>query len=341
MLSMTAASDGFTCARWLPGPHLQTIWGRVGRPRRIVAYEREILPTPDGDELVLDHLAGVSNGARVVFLHGLEGSSYSVYIQGMMRLLRSRGIGATVMNYRSCARDPRDLRRQIPNRAPRLYHSGETGDFDFLVRTLAARAPRERLAAIGVSIGANVLLKWLGEHPDQALLEGGVAISTPFDLEAGARHLEKGMGRLYAASFIASLRKKATSISARHEIARQRIDLSRAQRAWTFWEYDDAATAPLHGFAGASDYYTRSSSIGYIGRIRTPVLCISAADDPFLPRAVLERVRAEKSDAVDLVVSETGGHAGFVAGAPWGCRYWAEERAVEWAEEKCKMQNAK
>lgn len=333
-------SADFSCAPWLPGPHLQTIWGRVGRARRLVVFEREVLPTPDGDELILDHLAGVRNGARVVLMHGLEGSSFSVYVQGMLRLLRERGIGATVLNFRSCARDPRDLGRSIPNRGARLYHSGETTDFDFVVRTLAARAPGETLGAIGVSIGANVLLKWLGEHPDQRLLAAGVAISTPFDLAAGARHLEKGIGRLYAASFIASLRRKADAVAARHESARQRIDLERARNAWTFYEYDDAATAPLHGFAGAADYYERSSSIRVLGRIRTPALCISAADDPFLPGAVLDRVRDEAPDAVELALTAEGGHVGFVSGAPWGCRYWAEERAVGWVEEKCRMQNA-
>ncbi|HEY0591122.1 MAG TPA: alpha/beta fold hydrolase [Thermoanaerobaculia bacterium] len=337
-MRLMTATD-FACARWLPSPHLQTIWGRFGRSRRLVAFEREVLPTPDGDELILDHLAGVRDGARVVFLHGLEGSSNSVYIQGMLRLLRQRGIGATVLNFRSCARDPRNLRKTIPNRGSRLYHSGETTDFDLVVRTLAARAPRERLAAIGVSVGANVLLKWLGEHPEQTLLAGGVAISTPFDLDAGARHREKGMGRVYAASFIRSLKKKAAAIARRSEVARQRIDLTRAQKAWTFFEYDDTATAPLHEFAGAADYYARSSSIRFLGKIRTPALCISAADDPFLPRAVLDRVREEKSTAVELVVTESGGHVGFVTGAPPRFTYWAEERAVGWAEEKCRMQN--
>lgn len=323
--------DPFACASWLRGPHLQTIWGRIGRPRRLVTFERETLGTPDGDDLILDHVAGVRGGARVLFLHGLEGSSYSVYIQGMLRILRRDGIAATVVNFRSCARDPHNIRRSIPNRAARLYHSGETSDFDFVLRTLAARFPEETRGAIGVSIGANVLLKWLGENGAQPLLAGGVAISTPFDLEAGARHLEKGMGRLYAGSFITSLKKKAATVSARHALARERIDLPRALRAKTFYEYDDAATAPLHGFDGAADYYARSSSIRFVGRIETPALCISAADDPFLPRSVLDRVREEASPAVTLVTPEEGGHTGFVGGsAPWDCRYWAEERAVEW-----------
>ena len=332
---MTVASDAtfdqFACASWLRGPHLQTIWGRIGRPRRLVTFEREVLATPDGDELILDHVAGPRDGARVLFLHGLEGSSYSVYVQGMLRILQRHGVAATVMNFRSCARDPRNLRRSIANRAPRLYHSGETSDFDFVLRTLASRFPHERRGAIGVSIGANVLLKWLGENGAQPLLATGVAVSTPFDLDAGARHLEKGMGRFYAGSFISSLKKKAATVCARHELARARIDLPRALRAKTFYEYDDAATAPLHGFDGAADYYARSSSIRFVGRIETPTLCISAADDPFLPRSVLDRARDEASPAVTLVTTEEGGHTGFVAGtAPWDCRYWAEERAVAW-----------
>ncbi len=232
----------------------------------------------------------------------------------MLRILQQHGIAATVMNFRSCAREPENLRRAIPNRAARLYHSGETSDFDFVLRTLAARAPHERRGAIGVSIGANVLLKWLGENGDQTLLGSAVAISTPFDLDAGARHLERGMGRLYAASFLTSLKKKCTA-SPGATISRARGSTSRGRmRAKTFYEYDDAATAPLHGFDGAADYYERSSSIRFIGRIATPTLCISAADDPFLPRSVLDRVREEMSHAVELVTPRREGIRGSSPG---------------------------
>lgn len=321
--------DEFRPSAWLPGAHGQTIWGSLTRSRRLVPFRREVLTTPDDDELLLDHLDGPRDDLRVVLLHGLEGSSYSVYVQGMLLRLMRLGIPATAINFRSCGRDPRRLSRMIMNRQPRLYHSGETSDLDFVVKTLSGRS-KTPLVAIGTSLGGNVLLKWLGENPEQRMIQAAVAISVPFDLGAGAVHLERGLGRIYVHRFLQSLRGKAVEIARRFELPRERLDVPAALRARTFIEFDDAATAPLHGFDGAEDYYRRSSSLGFIARIRTPALCISAQDDPFLPASSLERVRREKSETVTLLTTARGGHTGFISGAPWNCRYWAEETAIEW-----------
>jgi predicted alpha/beta-fold hydrolase len=260
-------------------------------------------------------------------MHGLEGSSYSVYMQGVLAEVRRRGHAATAINFRSCARDPQHVRRMLPNRRPRFYHSGDTGDFDFVLRTLAARAPQTRFAAFGASLGGNVLLKWLGEHPEQTMVVAGAALSVPFDLGAGARHMEKNpAGRLYLAQFLRTLKKKA----ARADIA-PLVDLERALRSRTFHDFDESATAPLHGFAGAEDYYTRSSSIRFLGQITTPVLALNAEDDPFLPVDVLPRAKAVASPAVDFLTTRSGGHVGFIGGRlPWRCEFWAEELAVRW-----------
>src|SRR5262249_4685508 len=147
----------------------------------------------------LDHTnrAGASGSAiRVVLLHGLEGSSYSFYIQKLLALIGARGWSATVLNFRSCARDPQDVSRMIMNRSRRLYHSGETSDLDFVVRTLSQREPSAQLMAAGISLGGNVLLKWLGEHPGQQWVRAAATISVPYDLAAGDRHLHRRAGRL-------------------------------------------------------------------------------------------------------------------------------------------------
>jgi predicted alpha/beta-fold hydrolase len=323
-------SAGFAPARFLAGAHVQTVWGRMTRPRRLVAWRREALETPDADELLLDHAE--PSGAppdvpRVLLLHGLEGSSYSVYVQGIARELLARGLGVTVLNFRSCARDPDDLDRWIPNRRPRLYHSGETTDLDHVVRLLR---PRTRaLGAAGVSLGGNALLKWLGEDPSHTQLAAAATISVPYALAAGARHLEGGLGRLYVASFVATLKAKGEDLAARFPEAKERIDLPRLRRARTFFDIDDAATAPLHGFAGAEDYWTRSSSLPFLARISTPTLAVSSADDPFLPRSVLARVAASASPAVTLVTTDRGGHVGFVSGSVFAPSYWAERAVAE------------
>lgn len=318
----------FRPAWWLPGPHLQTAWGRLARSRRQVRFRREVLETPDGDDLVLDHMDGPAGSPRLLLLHGLEGSSRSVYAQGLLAEAGRRGWRGTAINFRSCAVDPRRPSRRLPNRRPRLYHSGETSDFDFAARTIAAREPVVRLAAAGVSLGGNVLLKWLGENPDQRIVARAAAISTPYDLAAGSRHLESRMGWIYVRSLLATLREKALEAARAHPEAAARIDVERARRARTFREFDDAATAPLHGFASAEDYYERSSSIRYLSSIRTPTLCVSAEDDPFLPADVLDRARAAASPAVRFVITPRGGHAGFVSSGK--NRYWAEKLVLDW-----------
>jgi predicted alpha/beta-fold hydrolase len=327
----SSAPDGFRPAGWLPGPHLQTIWGRLARSRRQVPMVRETLETPDGDELVVDRVEGPAGSPLVIVLHGLEGSSHSVYAQGLLLEIRRRGWRGAAMNFRSCARDPGDLSRMVPNRRPRLYHSGETEDLDFLARTLAQREPESPLLAVGVSLGGNVLLKWLGEARPPRPIAAAVAISTPYDLAASGRYLDTAIGRAYTGRFLATLKKKAIDVRARFPEAAGKIDLPRALAARTFWEFDDAANAPLHGFAGADDYYRRASSLAYLPGIRTRALCLSAEDDPFLPPEALERARRAAPPEVEFVVTSRGGHIGFVSGeAPWRPRYWAEELAVDW-----------
>ena len=324
----------FTPAPWLPGPHLQTVWGNLTRTRRSADRRRETVETPDGDELLLDRLEPLEAAAgtpRLLVLHGLEGSSDSVFVHGLMALARARGWRGIALNFRSCARAPGEPSVWIPNRRPRLYHSGETTDLGFVLERLSHGEAEESspLLAAGVSLGGNVLLKWLGENPAQTTIRAATVISVPFDLGAGGRHMETGLGPLYVRHLLSTLREKAVDLAARFPEAASRLDVPALLRAKTFLAFDDAATAPLHGFEGARDYYERSSSIRFVGRIATPTFAISAQDDPFLPGWVLEEVAREKSAAVELLVTKHGGHAGFVGGT-WRPRYWAEERAVEW-----------
>ena len=330
------AVNEFSPAWFLRGAHAQTIWGRLTRRRRLVKLRREVLQTPDGDELVLDHLDASAPMLHFVLLHGLEGSSQSVYMQGILDVIRRHGQSATAINFRSCARHPGKLFVTIPNRRPRFYHSGETSDFDFVVR----RLPQRPLVAFGASLGGNALLKWLGENPDQDVVTAAATISTPFDLAAGAAYMDNRIGRLYMDQFVSSLGKKIERVIREFPETAKVVDVKRALKARTFREFDNAATAPLHGFRDADDYYARASSIFYLDRIKTPVLCISAKDDPFLPPEVLERVRQVASPSIQLKVTQNGGHVGFISGsAPWKCVYWAEEMVVQWLMDKAAAAN--
>ncbi len=336
---VSAPIPPFLPAPFLSGPHRQTIWGRLVRSRDLVALRRERLEAPDGERLVLDH-AGEEGSPRLLVLHGLEGSSRSVYVQGMAAAALARGLAVTVLNFRSCAVEGNG--RTVAVTRPRLYHSGETADLDHVARTLAARSPGLPLVAVGVSLGGNALLKWLGENPAQPFVAAAATVSVPYDLEAGSRFLECPSGRLYVEVFLKTLRGKSRDLCARFREARERIDIHRLELAQTFWDLDDAATGPLHGFAGADDYYARSSSVGFLSRVATPTLCLSATDDPFLPPSALTRVRAAASKAVTLVEVPRGGHAGFVGGESlFRPSYWAEEAVIGWLAAAVSEENAR
>ena len=173
-----------------------------------------------------------------------------------------------------------------------------------------------------------MLLKWLGEQGKDAprAVRAAVAISAPHDLAAASRHLMRGLGPLYVRAFLKSLKAKAIAFDARYPGV---VDVEAVRRARSFWEYDDAAVAPIHGFADAADYYARSSSMEVVDRIAVPTLILNAADDPFVPEGVLERVRARASAAVTCRFTRSGAHVGFVVGPPWRARCWAEGEAVE------------
>jgi predicted alpha/beta-fold hydrolase len=318
-------------AWWVPGAHFQTTWGRFGRSSRLMTLEREALPTPDGDELILDHLPGPAGSPRVILLHGLEGSSFAVYMLGLLRLCARAGWRATAINFRSCARALDRPRVWLPTRRPRLYHSGDTGDLDLVVRTLVAREPRVPLYAVGVSIGGNVLLKWLGEIGARSAIEAAATISVPYDLHAAARHLERGASRLYVRYFLRTLKAKVRDVLARFPAETAHLDAERVRRARTFRDFDEAATAPLNGFASADDYYLRASAVRYLWRVEVPTFCVNSVDDPFLPPEALARARAAASDDVTFKVTSRGGHAAFITGRlPWRPLYWAEEQAMAW-----------
>ncbi len=277
--------------------------------------------TPDGDFLDIDFMDGPVASPQLLVVHGLEGSSDRKYVRGLLGLAADRSWRGVAMNFRGCSGSP--------NRRPRLYHSGETSDLGWVIGELAKRDPGAPILPIGVSLGGNVLLKWLGEEGDLAAdeIRAAVAISTPFDLAAAAQTMSIGAGRLYTHFFLRTLKAKALQKAQEYP---HLLDAGAIRKARGWREYDDVATAPLHGFRDAADYWERSSSIHFLDRIRRPTLLINARDDPFVPKSSLPLAAVERSRWLHAEFSDHGGHAGFVAGAlPWRPRYWAELRAVE------------
>lgn len=313
----------FLPAWWLPGPHLTTVWGKFFRRPPTIDARVERWDTPDGDVLDVIRAPAPDRSPVFLLLHGLEGSIRAHYATGTLRAAREGGWQANLLLFRTCNGEL--------NRTPRSYHSGETTDLDFVVRRLAEERPGAPLVLAGISLGGNVLLKWLGEHGEalQGRVAAAIAVSAPYDLARSSAHIDRGFTRLYARNFLRTLRAKALDKIAQHPgIA----DPVRVAAADTLWSFDDAFTSVVHGFIDAADYYFRSSSICYLHRIRVPTLLLSARDDPFHPPEVLDDVRriAEGNAALHVEFPPRGGHVGFVEGrSPAHASYYVERRIID------------
>ena len=305
---------------WLRSAHGQTLWPNLFRPQPRPRLRRHRLELADGDFVDLDIAKGDPR-RTVLLLHGLEGSSSSPYIRGMVQAISQRGWRAVVMHFRGCSGEP--------NRLARTYHSGDTGDVSEVIGYLKSSQPDGMLALVGYSLGGNVLLKLLGEQTHTLAIDAGVAVSVPFVLSECARRLEHGGSRLYQWWLIRSLQR---TLARKPRTVDSPIDLDSVNRHRTFTSFDHHITAPLHDFASGDDYYRRASSRQFLRHIVTPTLVIQARDDPFMTPEVLPQAH-ELSPAVCLELSETGGHVGFVHGCwPWSPRYWLEQRVPAFLE---------
>lgn len=288
--------------------------------------------TPDDDFLEVHRLnaphGSTAQTPHVLLLHGLEGTVRSHYAQGLLGEMRKRGWSADLLIWRSCGSEP--------NRARRFYHSGETEDLALALHRIATERPSAPLAVAGVSLGGNILLKYLGEQGSSArnLIVAAAAISVPFDLGRGCDYINRGFSRLYQKYFLDSLKKKAIEKQTRYP------DLPSPERIAsiaTLRGFDDAVTAPVHGFVDAVDYYTRSSSIRYLQDIVVDTLLLSALDDPFLPPDVAAETARLAARNPHLTVDFTrgGGHAGFVGGRnPLRPVYYLEQRVGDFLAER-------
>lgn len=312
--------EGFRPAWLLRGGNAQTVWAGLVRSRANVPVSAEVWPTPDGDVLDVDVLPERAGAAAVLVLHGLEGSSRTPYVRAALAEVHQRGWNGLALNFRSCG--------SSPVRGSRLYHSGDTRDLAFVLEQAARRwGTTARWGAIGYSLGGNALLKWLGELGAEAPIAAAVAVSVPFDLAACAAALD-GPGfwpRVYRGRFLRTLRRKAVQLAARHP----QLDVQALREAKTFTAFDELFTAPMNGFEGATDYWSRSSSSAFLPMIRRPTMIVAAEDDPFVPPAALPRAAIAANPCLRGWIAAAGGHVAFVAGSPLRPRYLAETLAFQ------------
>ncbi len=302
---------------WLPGGHAQTIWPLLIKPQPL-KLRRERWETPDGDFVDVDHLDGPRDAPLLVLFHGLEGSANSHYALSTAHACKKAGWRLALPHFRGCSGEL--------NRRPRAYHSGDSDEIDWILRRLYAANGSRRLHAAGVSLGGNALLKWAGERGDNAaeLVTGVAAMCAPLDLAACGHHLAHGFNRVYTQHFLKTL--KAVS-SARLRQFPDLFDEARMLAAINLYQFDDAVTAPVHGFAGADDYWQRASAKPWLKSIAVPALAVNPKNDPFLPAGFLPDA-ASVSPQVRLEQPATGGHVGFVSGSFPGNLDWLPQRLL-------------
>lgn len=307
----------FIAPAWLRNPHAQTMWSPLFRRPASVQRKIERLDTPDDDYVVLHISEGDRGMPAVLLLHGLEGSANSKYIVGMHEKLHAIGWHCITMEFRGCSGEM--------NRARRLYHSGETTDLAFVASRFAALFPCLYLA--GFSLGGNVLAKWLGESPDDipANICAAAVVSVPFDLVVSGPHIDRVLRGFYARHFLGSLVKKAIEKEKQFPGC---VNVAKLRQARALYDFDNYATAALHGFRDVDHYYSSQRSGQFLDRVRVPTMLLSAADDPFNPASTLPREVADRSDYLHPQFTDRGGHVGFVYGAPHQARYWAEEQVT-------------
>lgn len=311
--------------RWLPGGHAQTIYPLLIRPppRR---WSRQRWTTPDDDFVDLDwHTADVelstpATTPLVVVFHGLEGSSRSHYAITLLRTVAGAGWSGVVVNFRGCSGEI--------NRLPRAYHSGDSDEIEWILDRLRQDFPSRPIYAVGVSLGGNALLKWLGERELAAsqYLCAAAAISAPVDLGACGHHLGRGFNRVYSRHFLHTLKRKAELKWRRYPGL---FDRQRMHAATSLYDFDDVVTAPLHGFTGTDDYWRRASSKPWLRGIRVPTLLLHALNDPFLPIHALPDT-GEVAASVRIDYSSEGGHVGFVTGDFPGRLDWLPQRVLHY-----------
>ncbi|PVY41767.1 YheT family hydrolase [Pontibacter virosus] len=294
--------------------HIQTIVPSLFRQVEGVSYHRERLTTPDDDFIDVDW-SRVKSRSLAVLSHGLEGDSHRPYIMGMVKALNERGIDALAWNYRSCSGEP--------NKLLRSYHLGASDDLDFVVRHALERGNYETIYLVGFSAGGNISLKYLGEDPAQvpAEVKRASVFSVPIDLKSSAKRISK----IYTQRFLKSLGQK---LEQKKEMYPDALDLSNYSLFWSFPEFDDKYTAPLHGFENAEDYYKRSSSKQFLKSIQVPTLLVNAQNDPFLTKSCFPFEEADANPYLYLETPAGGGHVGFAEDFRNDV-YYSEARAVQ------------
>ena len=295
-------------------PHLETVVPSLFHKGPAVGYTRERLELADGDFLDLDKLEN-GNKRCMIISHGLEGDTNRYYVRRTADYFHKNGWDIYAWNCRSCSGEP--------NRLPRFYHHGETGDLDVIVQQ-ALQSGYEEVVLFGCSMGGSMTLKYLGERTVDARIKGATVFSVPTNLRDSAETLKLKDNRFYERRFLKKLKEKMKLKSA---VFPELIDISGIDMLDDFDVFHEWYTAPLHGFANGTEFFEETTCDRYMSEITVPVLLCNALNDPMLGEKCYPYEIAEASDYVFLETPLYGGHSGF---SLWGkVHSWMELRAEE------------
>ncbi len=323
MPDLASTNLEYRAPTWLPGGNLQTIFPYFFAPKPSVHYRRQRWELPDGDFLDLDWVDNADDTPLVVLFHGLEGHSHGFYALALMNQIKKRGWRGVVVHFRGCSGEP--------NRLARAYFAGDSAEIDYVLRRLRSEAQYTTIYAVGVSLGGNALLKWLGEQGTAAneVIQAGAAISAPLDLTIAGNALDRGFNQqFYTRHFLSTLKQTALQKLKKFP---NLFDAKRVHAATTLREFDDVVTAPLHGYTNAEEYWKRASSKPGLIHISVPTLIINAKNDPFLPQSALP-TEQEVSAAVTRLYPEQGGHVGFHSGPFPGNVEWLPKYVLNYLQ---------
>jgi len=305
-------------------PHLQTLYSSFFYKEKPLKFEFEHFSLSDGDFI---ECYWQKNDLKniVVLLHGLTGSYYSPYIQQTLKELHKRDFSTVTMHYRGTSGKP--------NLKPRSYHSGNSEDFREYVNHLTKIYPQSNFFAVGFSIGGNILLKYLGEEKNNTPLKAAMSVSAPYDLAMCANRVNRGFSRFYQYILLKELKKmlhqKFNAFAMEQFVKFKKKDIKKLN---SFWAFDDAYSAPIHGFGNVHNYYATCSSKHFLKDIAIPTLLLHAKDDPFMTQEVIPKPY-EYSKSVKLEVHNYGGHVGFIGGSFFKPKYYVALRVREYFEE--------
>lgn len=321
-------NNTFLKTTFLQNPHIQTIYPTFFAKSKPFSIEIETFELTDGDFVDCywyDKPKQNTKQPITILFHGLAGSFHSPYIQKIMYALNQVNFSVVLMHFRGCS--PR------ANRLPRSYHSGDTEDAKAWINHVHQTYPQSQLFAIGYSLGGNMLLKLLGEYKDKSPLHAAVAVSAPMQLEICSDKMNSGISKLYQYHLLQHLKKDLLRKYIDHDmksfIALTQDEVSQLK---SFRAFDDAYTAPIHGFKNAKDYYQKCSALSYLKDITTPVRIIHALDDPFMTPEVLP-TKDQYSENITLSIHKHGGHVGFIGGSCFSPIFLLQEEIINYLYE--------